>query len=554
MKKTLTLILIAAILTLSLVPVLTACNNGGGIGGLRGMDTLVIYNWEDYIDPSILDDFCAYYEEVTGDALSITYTTFDTNETMMTKVLKNDCDVDLICPSDYSIQRLMQADTLLSQKAVYEELKPQLDELGLDFKALSSIREDNGYIEEKVVERITGAFSSIECINGETYNMKEFMVPYFYGTLGILYNVNYVTVEELEEYGWGVLWNVQENEELENMILMKDSVRDTYAACLFYMHDYNLFPEGYEQFNIESGHEYTTDYIDSLINCTDDAVLNRAEEILTEQREHISGYEVDFGKDDMLNETVYADFAWSGDALWAIEESYDEETEEYMLDYFVPSTCSNIWFDGWVIPKTVKNKLAAMMFLDYISQPLGGIRNSMEVGYTSSVSKDIINFDDETSDPELAENAQEARDYIEECEYLLESEYEWEEVCSDEDYQAGTNIPDGFASWDEYFDSLEEEVYFNEDEETWGYDGELVEEGYFDDLRRYPVIDNTLGMMQDFGSQNDALVQMWQTAKSGSHVDYSLYIVIGVIIGVVGLGILAYVISQKAKLIPKKRK
>lgn len=67
--------------------------------------------------------------------------------------------------------------------------------------------------------------------------MTEYMVPYMYGTLGILYNTKVVSIEELEQYGWGVLWNEQKNERLENKILMKDSVRDTYAAAIFYMYE-----------------------------------------------------------------------------------------------------------------------------------------------------------------------------------------------------------------------------------------------------------------------------------------------------------------------------
>ena len=114
-----------------------------------------------------------------------------------------------------------------------------------------------------------------------------------------------------------MLWNASGSELLENKILVKDSVRDTYAAAVMYMREYGLLPAGYEDMPIAD-----------LINCTDDAMLDAAKNVLTAQREHISGYEVDFGKDDMLNEIVYVDLAWSGDALWAIEESYNEDEPE----------------------------------------------------------------------------------------------------------------------------------------------------------------------------------------------------------------------------------
>ena len=111
------------------------------------------------------------------------------------------------------------------------------------------------------------------------------------------------------------------------------------------------------------------------------------EKVLTAQREFISGYEVDFGKDDMLNKTAYVDLAWSGDAIWAIEEA---EAIGMELDYIAPSVGANLWFDGWCIPKCSKNNLAAIMFIDFMNAPENAIRNSMAIGYTCSVDKDLL--------------------------------------------------------------------------------------------------------------------------------------------------------------------
>ena len=235
-----------------------------------------------------------------------------------------------------------------------EELQPQLDKYGISLDNMSSLTPYNaitntnwGSIEPSVMDTIKSMFGAIKTKDGKVHDMTEYMVPYMYGTLGILYNTEVVSLEELEQYGWGVLWNEQKNERLENKILMKDSVRDTYAAAIFYMYEYGKLPEKYKDYTVQQ-----------LINCTDDEMVNAAEKVLTDQREHISGYEVDFGKDDMINEIVYADFAWSGDALWAIEEGdYDEETDTYQLGYYVPKKASNIWYDGWCIPTSVNNKL-----------------------------------------------------------------------------------------------------------------------------------------------------------------------------------------------------
>ena len=306
MKRIAKFIILVLLLSFVLLPTLVACDNSS-TGSASG-DRLVIYNWEDYIDGerdedgnTLLDEFAAYYQEKTGRKLNITYTTFDTNETMMTKVLKGDANVDLICPSEYAIEKLLVAGCLLSHKEIKKELESQLAQYDISLDAMSSLSADHenwGNIDPDIMDVIESMFGSVKAKDGNTYDMTDFMVPYMCGTLGILYNTSVVSIEELEQYGWGVLWNVQQNERLENKILMKDSVRDTYAAAIFYMYEYNLLPEKYKGYTVQQ-----------LINCTDDEMVAAAEKVLTEQREHISGYEVDFGKDDMINEIVYADFA-----------------------------------------------------------------------------------------------------------------------------------------------------------------------------------------------------------------------------------------------------
>lgn len=481
-KRISSLIVLVLVLCAIALPTLTACNNGAK--GESGGDKLVIYNWEDYIDTEIdeetgktlLDEFADYYKEKTGRPLKITYTTFDTNETMMTKVLKGDANVDLICPSEYAIEKLLTANCLLNHNDIKAEIQGDLTKYGISLDNMSSLRAGCGNIDSEVMKKISSMFNDVKSQDGVSHDMTEYMVPYMYGTLGILYNTSVVSLEELEKYGWGVLWNVQKNPKLENKILMKDSVRDTYAASIFYMYEYNLLPEKYKDYTVQQ-----------LINCTDDEIVAAAEKVLTEQREHISGYEVDFGKDDMINEIVYADFAWSGDALWAIEEGgYNEETGEYQLGYYVPPIASNIWYDGWCIPTSVNNKLAAMMFIDYMCRPMSSVRNSVAIGYTSATGKDVLQADEDV----LA--------YLGDCEY----------------------------DTDEYF----------------------ADEG------RYPVINDTLGVMRDFGKRNDVVVNMWQRAKSGNGVDVNLWYIIAAIVGVIAVAVGGYFAAQAIKLRPRKLK
>lgn len=486
MKKLSALIVLVLVLSAIMLPTLTACNNG--TKGESGGDKLVIYNWEDYIDSEIdeetgktlLDEFADYYKEKTGRALSITYTTFDTNETMMTKVLKGDANVDLICPSEYAIEKLLTAGCLLNHNDIKAEIQDDLTKYGISLDNMSSLRSGWGNIDPDIMDVISSMFNDVKSQDGTSHDMTEYMVPYMCGTLGILYNTSVVSIEELEQYGWGVLWNVQGNPKLENKILMKDSVRDTYAAAIFYMYEYGLLPEKYDGYTVQQ-----------LINCTDDEMVAAAEKVLTEQREHISGYEVDFGKDDMINEIVYADFAWSGDALWAIEEGgYDEGTETHQLGYYVPEVASNIWYDGWCIPTSVNNKLAAMMFIDYMCNPMSSIRNSVAIGYTSATDKNVLMNDEDV------------------FQYLIDCEYAKNET----DFR------------------------------------------YFENEGRYPTINETLGVMRDFGKRNDTVVNMWQRAKSGNGVDVNLWYVILAIVGAIGLFVSVYFIVQAIKLRPRKLK
>lgn len=456
MKSKAVLFIAVIFLVLIMLPVFSAC------GADKSTTTkLVVYNWEDYIDPALLDEFSAYYTSVTGFDLEIVYTTFETNETMMTKMVQGDAAVDLICPSEYAVERLMSYGLIQNLSELKTSLLSEYDFVDLAFDNLENI-------EPTITEKISEQFGSV-AYNGTTANMTDYMLPYMWGTLGLLYNSDIVTEADLES-GWGLLWNKSGNESIINKMLVKDSVRDTYVAAVLYMLEYDLLPEGYETLSVQE-----------LINCVDAVMLTKAEEVLTEQRQYISGYEVDFGKDDMIAQTAYVDLAWSGDALWAIEEA---ELVDINLDYYVPEVGANIWFDGWAIPTVAKNKLAALMFIDFMCAPENAICNAMEIGYTSAVSKDLF-----------LDNS-DVLDIIIECEYEVED--------------------------------------------------------YFSDTRRYPVVNDTLGIMHDFGKNNDAVIAMWERAKAGSSISLVLvWCIVGAVV-VVGIIILIIALKEKWNFRPRK--
>lgn len=344
------------ILSLSLVLLLTLGVVFSGVVGCSFAEepdeTLVIYNWGDYIDEDIEEEFEEYYLEVTGKRLDIVYSTFETNEIMITTVEKGEEAIDLVCPSEYAIQKLMEGGYI--QK--------------LDFSKVSTYQNVNASIYDKVNEVFTH-IAVPEVGNDES--MADYFVPYMWGTLGILYNADVVTEEDLAT-GYGVLWNAGNNPELEGKILMKDSIRDSYVAAVMRLKELNRLPSGYENKSVQE-----------LINTVDDNMLRAVEEILLEQSDALKGYEVDFGKAQLTSGRAHVDLAWSGDALWAMEDGEN-------LNYFVPEVGGNIWFDGWVLLKNAQNPTAAYMFIDYMCRPEIAIRNAMAIGYTSGVAKEVL--------------------------------------------------------------------------------------------------------------------------------------------------------------------
>ena len=400
---------------------------------------------------------------MTGKSIKIVYSNFDTNETMITEIIKGDSNIDLICPSEYAIERLLRNNAL--QK--------------LDWSVLDKYEENSfmGNINNNILDVINTVFVDIDVKGGDKVDMADYFLPYMYGTLGVLYNTNYVTAEEVEEQGWGIFWNTLKSSDIQSKILIKDSIRDTYAAAVLYLYTYGYLPDKYLELTVEE-----------LINCTDDELVDLVEEALKDQRQYLKGYEVDFGKDDMVNEIALVDLAWSGDAMYAIEEAMDEEGNSY-LDYYVPAEGSNIWFDGWVMPKNAKNKDAAYLFMNYLCRPDIAMYNTLEIGYSAAVDNSSYFVEDEENIN--FEYSLEAREALLDCYEIYEEDFDTEE-----DYLIA--VEDFYAE-------------------------------FFEDTRRYPDFEANLGMMNDFGEDNEKIVEMWERIKAYGESDN--WVVLGIIIG-----------------------
>lgn len=354
MKKTAKLIslLLACLMLAASLALFAAC-------GGKYDEEITVYNWDDYIysQRDLQNDFNEYYKAKTGKTIKVNYSTFDTNETMLAKVMNGDAVVDVIAPSEYAIEKLLQNDLLEK----------------IDKSKVSTMSNVN----ESIYEVVRSVFGTFTTNGGETVDITEYFVPYMWGTLGILYNADVVTQADLDK-GWGLLWNENGNEALNGKIFMKDSIRDSYCAAVMYLKEYDMLPDAHKNKSVQE-----------LMNTNDDAMLAAVEQLLTRQKTVLKGYEVDFGKQEMISEKGLVDLAWSGDALYAIEEA-EATSSAPRLDYFVPDVGGNVWFDGWVVPKNAKNEEAANYFIAFLNEPEIAMSNMLEIGYTSAVDKTVL--------------------------------------------------------------------------------------------------------------------------------------------------------------------
>lgn len=304
---------------------------------------LKIYNWGDYIDEEVLAEFPAWYEEQTGQEIRIIYQVFDINEIMLTKIERGHEDFDLICPSEYIIERMLKKDLLLPIDRNFGKTPDYIGNI-------------SPYIQEQLNK-----------LSQPGRTTTKYVVPYMWGTAGLLYNKQFITPEEVES--WNCLWDAKN----KSKILMKDSYRDAYGTAIIFGHAKEL----------ANG----TITVEQLMNDNSTEAIALAEEWLKKMKPNIAGWEADFGKEMMTKNKAWLNLTWSGDAVWAIEEAGAVGVE---LDYEVPREGSNIWYDGWAIPKYAKNVKAASYFIDYLCRSDIALRNMDAIGYVSAVATSEI--------------------------------------------------------------------------------------------------------------------------------------------------------------------
>ncbi|WP_317413740.1 extracellular solute-binding protein [Holdemanella porci] len=298
---------VAGVVVVGLVASLFGLNKSASTLPYAGQ-TLHVYNWGEYTGENIISGF----EELTG--AKVIMDNFDSNEQMYIKVANGDA-YDVLVPSDYMIQRMMQEKMI--QKLEPETRKECLGEL-------------------------------VDAIKGLPYDPKnEYSIPYFWGTVGIVYDKRKVSEEDLEKDGWDIFLD----QKFKGDIYLYDSERDSFMMALKAL--------GYSM-NTTSQDELNAAY-NWLIQC----VQTMDPEIVTDEI-----------IDNMAQARKALGVIYSGDAAYVMSENEN-------MGFYMPKSGTNLWSDAMVIPKNAKNPKLANEFIRYITSYDAAMDNSSYVGYTS---------------------------------------------------------------------------------------------------------------------------------------------------------------------------
>ncbi len=263
-----------------------------------------VYNWGEYIDPDTLDMF----EKETG--IQVIYDEFDTNETMYPKVEAGASNYDVVCPSDYMIQKMIDNDLL--QELNWDNIPNAKANIGAQYYEQSEAFDPG----------------------------NRYAVPYCWGTVGILYNK---TMVDEPVTSWSILWD----EKYADSILMQDSVRDLFMVGLKSL--------GYS------------------MNSTDETELNEAKDLLIQQKPLVQAYVIDQVRDKMIGNEAALGVIYSGEAIYTQRENPDleyvipeEGTNVWIDSWVIPKNAENVENAEKFIDFMCRGDIALLNF-DYIT-------------------------------------------------------------------------------------------------------------------------------------------------------------------------------------------
>lgn len=337
--------------------------------------TLRVCSWEEYIDEggwdedeameldngttifgenSMVEDFENWYYENYGVKVNVQYSCFGTNEDLYNMLTLGDV-YDLVCPSEYMIMKLMSE----------SKLEPLSD-------GFFDENNDKNYYINGVSPYIRDTFETHE-INGETWS--KYAAGFMFGITGILYNPEKMTADEAGT------WTVLNNPKFAKQITIKDNVRDSYFAAVGALQRDKLMDPGFR------AQEDYSEQLKDIMNDVSPETIAKSQDLLQDIKDNVYSFETDSGKADMITGKVVANYQWSGDAVYAMDQAEDDGVQ---LDFAVPEECTNLYFDGWVMLKNgidgdADRKQAAEAFINFVSRPDNAVRNMYYIGYTSVI-------------------------------------------------------------------------------------------------------------------------------------------------------------------------
>ncbi len=322
-KRILTLLLTLTLLLLSLSTVLGGCAAETAASG--GVTTLYVYNWGEYISDGsedtldVNDMFEEWYFETFGERVEVNYSTYSSNESMYAKISSGAVDYDVIVPSDYMIERLV--DEGLLAKLDYSNI-PEIGNILPDFQ-------DADYDPDH---------------DGDGYN--DYSVPYLYGMIGIIYNTTMVDEEDIGS--WDLLWN----EKYAGNILQFNNSRDAFGSAMYYL---GLWDQ---------------------INTDDEATWRAALEKLKVQKPILQGYVMDEIYNKMENGSAAIAAYYAGDYLTMYENNED-------LEFYYPEEGTNLYVDAMCVPASSQNKTIAERYINFMLMEDAAIANAEYTYYAS---------------------------------------------------------------------------------------------------------------------------------------------------------------------------
>lgn len=520
------------------------------VGCSSKKDTYVlrIYNCQDYIDEgydddgqkvneSVVESWQKWYYEQYGINVEVVYDTFETLESMMNTLKTGKTTYDLVCPSEYTIQKMIRLDML--DKYDY------------------NLKDPNGNLIMTNYDYVSPYLKSLFDLQG----WNDYSVPYMWGTMGFIYNPENIDSNDIKH--WSILWDSK----YKNLATAKDSIRDTYVVGVMYVY-YDELMQLKEKLNNNeiTNTEYTVE-VGKIMNRCDDETLKKVKKALTEMKNNVYGFEVDSGKSDIVTGKVSINFAWSGDAVYSLNVAEGENN--VYLNYQVPEEGSNVWFDAWVMPKGA-NKQLAQSFVNYLCDPDIAVRNMDYIGYTSSIVCDqMLDMIDDWYGATYPEyNKETSTWWYDEVNLGLNDENIEVSVNNNEIYLGNKKVIDLLKNikdekgnpYSDYYRCTSYEVdltYLFEGAVSDKYltDGKVIvtveERGRQFDTQ-YPDYNTILrcGIMEDFGDRNDSVLEMWESVKIGD-IPISITIILLVVVVIL---FAIFKISKYIKISQRKKR